>query len=119
MSAARVYLALTPRLLRRCHDAGEVPASTDRVVATGDAEDEEYAALQDAADLAAGLLGGRPGRRVVLVAEVGDPRAAVPMRRVVAVHADDADVDPADDDPPELGWWATQEIPDLLALLDA
>ena len=119
MSAARVYLALTPALLRRFHAAGEVPAGSERAVADAADEDAEYAALQEAADLSAGLLDGRPARRVVLVAETGDPDGAVPLRLVVAVHADDTDVDPGDDDPPELGWWATQEIPDLLALLDA
>ena len=48
-------------------------------------------------------------------AEAGDVAGAVPMRDVVAVHADVADR-PAGADPDEdLGWWATQEIPDLLA----
>jgi hypothetical protein len=33
---------------------------------------------------------------------------------VVAVHADAEDVEPADADPHELAWFATQEVPDLL-----
>jgi hypothetical protein len=39
----------------------------------------------------------------------------VPLKRVVAVHADPADR-PADADPDDdLAWYATQEVPDLLA----
>jgi hypothetical protein len=37
------------------------------------------------------------------------------MSLVVSVHADAEDVDPADANLPELGWYAVQEIPDLLA----
>lgn len=113
----RLYLPMTTALLRRLHDDGTVPAEVDRLATDpadeGD-EEAEYAVLQDAADASAALLDG-PGRRVVVVAEAPAGEWPVALRRVVAVHADDADVDPAAyDDPPELGWWATQEIADLL-----
>lgn len=114
---ARLYLPMTTALLRRLHETGEVPVEVERrPLDLGDEGDEEaeYAALQDAADAAAGLLDA-PGRRVVVVAQAPPDERPLSLRRVVAVHADDADVDPADyDDPPELGWWATQEIADLL-----
>lgn len=114
--STRIYLPSSLSLLRAWHAAGEVPADVDRLVADGDDEDSEYAALMGAADASTALLHG-PGRRVVVVGEVarGDGSGAVPMRDVVAVHADVADR-PAGADPDEdLGWWATQEIPDLLA----
>ena len=86
------------------------------VVAEDDSEEAEYAALMTAADASAALLAG-PGRRVVVVAELDrepEPGWTVPLERVVAVHADTEDR-PADADPDEdLGWFATQEIPDLL-----
>jgi hypothetical protein len=114
--SVRVYLPATLSLLREWHDAGEVPAGADRLVPEGDGEDHEYAALMGAADASTALLGGA-GRRVVVVGETtgGDGSGPVSMRHVVAVHADVTDR-PAGADPDEdLGWWATQEIPDLLA----
>lgn len=112
----RLYLPLTWAQLRELHETGEAPAGAARLRAEGDDEEAEYAALQDAADASAALLDG-PGRRVVVVAEVANAEAPVALARVVAVHADDAPLDPgsaAYDDPPELGWWATQEIAELL-----
>ena len=106
----RVYLPLTLELLRTGHEAGSWPASADRFVAPDDTEDGEYAALMAAADASRAMLAG-PGRRVVVVAEVDDADGPVPLADVVAVHVDERD-DAADDD--DLGWWATQEIPDLL-----
>ena len=106
----RVYLPATLDRLAAYQREGVVPASAERFVAEDDSEDAEYAALGEAADAAADLLDD-PGRRVVLVAEVGDPDAAVPLAEVVAVHVDvREDADPDDD----LGWFATQEIPHLL-----
>jgi hypothetical protein len=91
-------------------DAGRVPADAERFVAPDDSEEGEYAALVAAGAAAADLLDG-PGRRIVLVAEVDDPDAAVAWRDVVAVHADTVeDADPDDD----LAWFATQEVPHLL-----
>jgi hypothetical protein len=109
----RVYLPTTPAGLARLRDDGSLPASEERYVADGDTEEQEYAALMAAAADSAGLLDG-PGRRVVVVAEVADPDGVVPLRDVVAVHADPEDR-PAGADPDEdLGWFATQEIDQLL-----
>lgn len=114
----RVYLPRTLDLLATEHAAGSVAVGDQAVVAEGEGEEEEYAALMTAADASTALLAGAAGRRVVVVAELPDlPPAGdrVPWRRVVAVHADVADR-AADADPDEdLGWFATQEVPDLLA----
>ena len=112
----RVYLPSTLALLAALHADGAVVVTDDVVVAEDDSEDAEYDALMTAADVSAALLGG-PGRRVVVVAELDhEPEAGwtVPLKRVVAVHADTEDR-PVDADPDDdLGWFATQEIPDLL-----
>ena len=106
--STRVYVPTTLADLADHVAAGEVPAAVERFVAPDETEEGEYAALTEAA-LASGELG--PGRRVVLVAEVADPDAAVPLAQLVAVHVDiDADPDPEED----LAWFATQEIPHLL-----
>ena len=107
---ARVYVPTTMAGLTAFVEAGLVPGEAERFVAADEDEESEYAALMAAAEASAALLDG-PGRRVVVVGEVGDPDAAVPLRHVVAVHADTADgAAPADD----LAWFATQEIPFLL-----
>ena len=109
----RVYVPTTMTGLTRLRDDGELPASAERYVADGEAEEAEYAALMSAAADSAAMLGG-PGRRVVVVADLAEPDAAVPLRDVVAVHADTADR-PADADPDaDLGWYASQEIDQLL-----
>ncbi|HEX5089128.1 MAG TPA: hypothetical protein VFV89_15070 [Nocardioides sp.] len=109
----RIYLPTTMAGLARLRDEGSLPASAERYLAGGDTEEEEYAALMAAAADSAELLDG-PGRRVVVVADVADPDGAVPLRDVVAVHADPherpAGADPDDD----LGWYATQELGALL-----
>jgi hypothetical protein len=111
--SVRVYLPTTLELLARFVEAGEIPADADRVVAEGADEESEYAALMSAADASATLLGG-PGRRVVVVAELEDRGGAVPLELVVAVHADTVGR-PAGADPDEdLGWYASQEIDQLL-----
>jgi hypothetical protein len=110
----RIYLPTTMAGLARLRDEGSLPESVERYVAGGDTEEEEYAALMAAAADSAELLEG-PARRVVVVADVADPDGAVPLRDVVAVHADPQDR-PADADPDDdLGWYATQEIDALLA----
>lgn len=111
MSTSRVYVPTTLAGLAGFDAAGEIPASAERVVAADEDEESEYLALMSAADTSAALPDGA-GRRVVVVAEVADPEAAVPLSRVVAVHADPAPFTDPDDD---LAWFATQEIPDLLA----
>jgi hypothetical protein len=109
----RVYVPATLRSLAAFVAAGEVTADTEWFVAADESEEAEYDALATAAEAAAELLDG-PGRRVVVVAEVPDPDAAFPTSLVASVHADTEDVEPAGDDLPELGWYAVQEIPDLL-----
>ena len=113
----RVYLPTTLARLAEEHAAGAVVVTDDAVVAEAETEDAEYAALMTAADASAALVGG-PGRRVVVVAELDrEPEAgwSVPLKRVVAVHADTADR-PADADPDEdLAWFATQEIGQLVS----
>jgi hypothetical protein len=110
----RVYLATTLAGLAALRDTGELPASVARYVADAEGEEPEYAALMAAAADSAELLAG-PGRRVVVVADIADPDGVVPLREVVAVHADQADR-PADADPEDdLGWYATQEIDALLS----
>ena len=126
MSGVRVYVAMTLALLAELERTRELPAGLPRHTAQAEDEEAEYAALQLAADDSAALLDG-PGRRVVVVAELPaevnegapDTGAVVALSQVVAVHADDTDVDPGDPsyaDAPELGWWATQEIAELLRL---
>jgi subtilisin family serine protease len=114
---SRVYVPATRELLAAWHAAGGVPADAERVVAPGDDEDSEYAALMTAADASAELVAGLPDgrrRRVVVVVETDDAASPVTWRDVVAVHVDgDDDADPDDD----LAWWATQEVDDLLASL--
>ena len=106
----RVYLPLTLSTLGDAHRSGVIPTTVERFVAADEDEQSEYDALMDAADASAALLDA-PGRRVVLVAEVADADGAISMNDVVACHVDlEDDADPDDD----LGWFATQEIPDLL-----
>ncbi|WP_122816655.1 DUF6912 family protein [Nocardioides pantholopis] len=107
---SRVYVPATLADLAAYVGSGSVPASAERFEAPDETEEGEYAALAAAAEASAALLDG-PGRRVVLVGEVDDPDAAVPLRRVVAVHVDAVEGADPDDD---LGWFATQEIPHLL-----
>jgi len=115
----RVYVPTTIEALRAAHTAGRLQPGPDVVVLEGSGEpdeQEEYAALMTAADASTALLEG-PGRRVVVVAELGataDPEHEVPWKRVVAVHADPVDRPVGSDPDEDLGWYATQEIPDLL-----
>jgi hypothetical protein len=109
----RVYVPTTLAGLAAYVRADAVPSTAERFVAADETEEAEYEALDEAARAAAGLLDS-PGRRVVIVAEVDDEDAAFGLRRVEAVHADTDEVDPGDDDLPELAWYATQEIDDLI-----
>ena len=121
----RLYLPATIEALAALQSDGAMGVGDDVVVAVGESEDEEYDALMTAAESAAELAAGLdPGerRRVVVVAEVaaaGLP-TTVTLADVVAVHADPDDVpdDGADPDD-DLGWYATQEIADLLRRVEA
>jgi hypothetical protein len=107
----RLYLPATLELLAQWHAAGEVAATEDAFEAPDDTEEGEYAALMSAADASA-ALGGRGGRRVVLVLD--GALSPYPVTSWAAVHADVSDRG-ADADPDEdLGWFAIPEIPDLL-----
>ena len=111
----RIYVPATVESLARWHHAGAIPAGAlaEGYAAADETEEGEYAALMSAADASAGLLPG-PGRRVVVVVDAAGGDAAVGWDDVVAVHAD-LDERPAGADPDEdLGWFATQEVPDLL-----
>ncbi len=136
----RAYLPVGIETLRRLHRTGHLGpgvegcAETDRLRAQlGDIGDEE---LEYALATAAGEVvppdEGTPasGRRIVLVVDVDDEHvhedpqspgwvtltAAVALHQVTAVLADSSDAGlgrgPADE---PLGWFATQEIVDLLA----
>jgi hypothetical protein len=110
----RIYLPTTVAGLGRLRGEGSLPASAERYVADGDSEEQEYAALMAAATEAAELLDG-PGRRVVVVADVADPDGAVPLRDVVALHADPEDRPVGADPDEDLAWFATQELDQLLS----
>lgn len=95
---------------------------------TDDAEELEYAALRNAADVSLELLGDEAAaarQRVVLAAEVPDsavrpgaPGQAsavlvdrpIPYERVVSAHLDEPGAGSDD----ELLWYARQELPDLV-----
>lgn len=108
--SVRAYVPATLDLLARFHAEGIVPLDADLITAADESEEAEYAALMTAADASAALLDG-PGRRVVLVAEVPEGAASVPVRLVASVHVDTRDGADPDDD---LAWYATQEIPELI-----
>ncbi|CAN5329906.1 hypothetical protein BH09ACT12_BH09ACT12_13400 [soil metagenome] len=111
---SRIYLATTIAGVRGLLDSGSIAPEPEPFEAAGDDEAAEYDALMSAADVSAALLDG-PGRRIVLVAEVGDPSAPLTIADLVAVHADVADR-PAQADPDEdLAWFGVQEIDTLLS----
>jgi hypothetical protein len=119
----RLYLPATLHLLAKLDRHGSLPVGDDVVVAHDDDEDTEYDALMTAAETSALLaaeLDDGERRRVVIVGEVATIGDALPdvltLTDVVAVHADVEDVPPGADpeDLEDLGWYATQEIPDLL-----
>ncbi len=115
----RLYVPVTVHQLATLEQAGSLTVGDDVVLAPDDSEDAEYDALMTAAETSAVLAAElEPGerRRVVVVAEVAALAASVSLSDVVAVHADDGDL-PDDADPEDLedlGWYATQEISDLL-----
>lgn len=116
---ARLYLPATLHVLAELDGHGSVAVGDDVVVAPDESEEAEYDALMTAAEVSAYRVAGLgPGerRRVVIVAETAGLAETVSLADVVAVHADAHDV-PLGADPGDLGdlgWYATQEIPDLL-----
>lgn len=114
MSQRRYLPSTLPDLAREWGSQG--PDATGALQAEDDSEESEYAALMGAADASQSRLDGLADglrRRVVVVVEAGAPEQPT-WDDVVAVHVDS--VDDADPDD-ELGWWATQEITDLVATL--
>ena len=100
----RVYLPATADQLAAWAGQRRVPMEAERVLAESEDEQDEYAALMTAADLA------DPQRRIVVVAQVaGDGEGEIGWSDVAAIHADPeprrADADPDED----LAWFATQE----------
>ncbi len=115
----RLYVPATLHALTQLDEGLTLPVGDDVVLAPDDSEDAEYDALMTAAEssaVLAGELGPGERRRVVIVAEVAAAVTSIGLADVVAVHADTDDVPPgADPDGlDDLGWYATQEIPDLL-----
>lgn len=113
----RVYLPSSLPSLGEAWDAAGPADLVERVAAPDDSEEGEYAALSAAAEASAALVAGLPDgarRRVVVVAEPRDPDGAVAWADVVAVHLDDGDDADPDDD---LGWYAVQEVGELIAHL--
>ncbi len=138
----RVYLPLTSSGLRRAKEAGafpEAPLPAHAVTPTlehelgdGDQEECEYAALKAAAAESWSLRGpGDAPRCLVAAVDVPrwEPRAAawesavlvpatVPMRRLAALHVgDERDQQDGADEDGELGWFAAQELDDVLDAL--
>ncbi|MCW2773297.1 MAG: hypothetical protein JWN91_1623 [Nocardioides sp.] len=114
--SVRVYLPTTLALLAEQHARGELAVTDDAVTSDDDAEEAEYSALMTAADASAAMLDG-PGRRVVVVAELDkepEPGWTIPLKRVVAVHADTEDRPVGADPDEDLAWFATQELEYLL-----
>jgi hypothetical protein len=149
---ARIYVPANAAMLRTLAGTGELkPVSAVHTVTSWlrreapDAveEDLEYTAFADAALASLPLLAGGVPRRIVVSADVPDDRVAehaegtgadfgghVKLKRVAAVHADDAEAaeevaralaaDEPDLDAVEahvLDWYAPSEIQDFLAAL--
>lgn len=111
----RIYVPTTLPGLAAYVRSGSVPSIAERFVAEDDTEEAEYAALSEAAEAATAML-DEPDRRVVIVADLDDADAAFPISLIEAVHADTDEVDPGVEDLPDLGWFATQEIDDLIGV---
>lgn len=106
----RIYLPASAGDLAAWIDAGTIPAEAERVAAESDTEDEEYAALMTAADLA------DPRRRIVVAAEVSQGSRGdgpIAWRHVAAVHADPEPREPGADPDEDLAWFGTQELGQL------
>jgi hypothetical protein len=148
----RIYVPADVAMLAHLAETGEVqPVATVHTVTAwlegaapgADVEDLEYTAFADAAAASVALLAGQVPRRVVISADVpeklvieraegteADFEGSVELKRVAAVHVDDADAAAViaaelasaapDLDAIEahvLDWYAPAEIQDLLAAL--
>ncbi|NUQ88404.1 MAG: hypothetical protein HOQ43_08075 [Glycomyces artemisiae] len=147
---ARIYVPANAAMLRTLADTGELkPVSAVHTVTSwlrreapgADEEDLEYTAFDDAAFASLALLPGSEPRRVVVSADVPDERVTahaegtgadfdgdVKLKRVAAVHMDDADAaaviaaaGTADElaavEEHVLDWYAPSELQELLAAL--
>lgn len=115
---ARAYIPSTVEELGLWFADRSVPLTELAVVIDETEPDEEleYDALMTAAAASAELL-VRPGRRVVVVADVPSPGDAsagrIAWRDLAAVHAD-PQARPVGADPDEdLAWFGIQEVPSL------
>jgi hypothetical protein len=138
MTLARVYVPLTPAMVRDLADTRQIsPAPVaahavtprlERALPGSDEEEREYAALRDAAAAADALSAGSVVRRVVVAADVDsawvDHRRGessdvlstveitepVPLRLVVSFHVDE--VAGRHDD--ELLWYDVTELAEVV-----
>lgn len=151
----RIYLPANAAMLRTLADTGELaPAGPVHMVTRAlreahpdaDVDDLEYTAFDDAALASLGLLAGQVPRRVVVSADVpgdrlaehadgtaADFRGTVRLKKVAAVHMDDADAaaeiagllespetpDLAPIEDHVLDWYAPSELDAVLSVIAA
>lgn len=118
----RSYVPATTQVLVELDRDGAwvVPAGVAPVVAEGEDEEHEYAALMTAADESTRLAteqGVTGLRRVVVVVETTTSPAAgdrVELRDVAALQVDEADRTADSDPDDDLAWFGVQELPHLV-----
>jgi hypothetical protein len=137
----RIYVPLNRAMLAAAVAAGKLGPAPVRAYAVTpdlravygaelDVEELEYAAYSMAVTASRTMLDADrsdDGRRLVAAADVEtvQPRSGaepgevevpepIPWTAVAAVHADTEAIADATADDPELAWYATQEVPDLL-----
>lgn len=143
MSLTRIYVPLTPAMVRALAESREiapapVPAHAvtqrlERALPSADEEVREYAAMSDAAEAAGALSAGSVVRRVVVAADVDsawvDARRGegsevlstvevtepVPLRLVASFHVDEV---PGQGDD-ELLWYDATELAEVVRLAGA
>lgn len=143
----RIYVPANAAMLRALADTGELePAGPVHMVTRAlrlahpdaDVEDLEYTAFDDASLASIGLLAGQVPRRVVVSADVpgdrleeregtaADFRGTVRLKKVAAVHVDDADAaallasdapDLAELEARLLDWYAPSELDEVLSVI--
>ena len=120
--STRSYLPGTSQVLRVLAQEGVwvLPDTVSPLVAEGEDEEQEYAALMTAADESTRLAvdqGVAGLRRVVLVVETPALPAAgdrVELREVVALHVDTDDRTESSDPDDDLAWFGVQELAHLV-----